>query len=73
LPTVAEGEAAVVGATDGDSDQRGGLLNRILEVETSRVGEAFWLGVRLVFGIFACLAAYILLRWVWRKVRRSLR
>jgi hypothetical protein len=73
LPTVAEGEVDAVGASDDEGDQQGGLLNRILEVETSRFGEAFWLGVRLVIGIFACLAAYILLRWTWRRVRRSLR
>lgn len=73
LPTVAAGELNVTETSDDESGSRGGLLNQILEIETSRFGQAFWLGVRLVFVIFACLAAYILIRWVWRRARRSLR
>jgi len=56
-------------ASDSDS---GGLLQRILNVETSRFGSAFWAGVRVALYVFALLALYLLLRTllrhVWRRV-----
>lgn len=56
----------------GDAEQ-GGLLNRFVDIETSRFGRAFWFGVTVVFYIFAGLALYVLLRGAWRKLRRMIR
>ena len=73
MPTVSAGDLGAMEPTDGDVNQPGGLLNQILEIETSRFGRAFWLGVGIVFILFAFLAAYVLLRWAWRTLRRMLR
>lgn len=73
LPTVAGGDLGAAGVASGDAEQPPGLLNRILAIETSRFGQAFWLGAGLVFTVFACFAAYILMRGAWRRIRRRLR
>jgi hypothetical protein len=73
LPTVAGAALGAADAASGDADQPAGLLNRIRAIETSRFSRAFWLGVGLVLVVFACFAAYILVRAVWRRIRRRLR
>jgi hypothetical protein len=72
LPTTGAGDLGVTEPPDGQTDEQGGLLNRIRSIETSRFGQAFWFGVSVVFFIFACLAIYILIRGIWRRIRRRL-
>jgi hypothetical protein len=73
LPTVAGAETGSADADTEDTEQPAGLLNQILAIETSRFSRAFWLGVGLVFAVFACFAAYIFVRGAWRRIRRRLR
>ncbi len=56
-----------------DEEEQGGLLSRFVDIETSRFGRAFWFGVTVVLYIFAALALYVVLRGVWRRVRRMIR
>lgn len=73
LPTVASADLGSAGASDDETDSRTGLLNQILAIETARFSRAFWFGVGIVFVVFAIFAAYILLRWASRRIRRRLR
>lgn len=73
LPTVPGADLGVGDSDSGDADQPAGLINRILAIETSRFSRAFWLGVGLVFVVFASFAAYIVMRGAWRRIRRRLR
>lgn len=70
LPTVAIADLGAADSAGGNEDQPAGLINRIMSIEASRFSQAFWFGAGLVFVTFACFAAYILLRGVWRRVRR---
>lgn len=66
-PAAGESDAAP-GADAGD----GGLLQRMVSVDTDRFGRAFWAGVRLTLYAFALAACYLLARGlfriVWRRV-----
>jgi hypothetical protein len=73
LPTVLGADLGAGDTAGGDADRPAGLINQIRAIETSGFGRAFWLGVGLVFFVFACFAAYIVIRGAWRKVRRRLR
>ncbi len=60
--------------TSGDAaaDNQGGLAAQLENANTSRIGQAFWLGVKISIGIFALFALYLILRgifrWLWRVV-----
>lgn len=62
----------VVGGTPfspaGSSEADGGLLDQLETAETDRVGNAFWLGIRLTAGLFLAAGVYLLLRWVARRL-----
>lgn len=49
-----------------------GVFDRIASIDTSQFGAAFWQGVRFVGLIFGLLAAYLLLRGVFRRLWRLL-
>jgi hypothetical protein len=68
-------DSGILGLTSPaeDEEEQGGLLGRIVEIETARFGRAFWFGVTVVIFIFAALALYVLLRGAWRRVRRLIR
>ena len=50
------------------SEAEGGLLDQLEAVETNRVGDAFWLGIRITAGLFIAAAVYLLLRWGGRRL-----
>lgn len=63
----------VVGATAtslpaGGSTDEGGLIGQLEAVETTQVGNAFLLGMRLTAGLFLAAGLYLLLRWVARRL-----
>ena len=70
-------ENATLGPADEDgrraSTEGGGLIGQLSSVDTGRFGRAFFLGVRLVAIAFAILAAYLLLRAIFRRLWRLLR
>ncbi|UCG23321.1 MAG: hypothetical protein JSW55_14365 [Chloroflexota bacterium] len=73
-PTPAGGLLGASDSTGGsDSDEQGGLLDRITSIETSGFGRAFWFGVTIVIYVFVGLALYVLLRAAWRRLRRIIR
>ena len=53
-------------------DSSGGVIGQIESVETSRFGDAFWMGVRLTFGVFLLAVMYIILRNVVRMIRKAI-
>lgn len=65
--------STVVGATptapqaDGDAGE-GGLIGQLEAVETTQVGEAFLLGMRITAGLFFASGLYLLLRWAGRRL-----
>jgi hypothetical protein len=61
-------------ATSEDSNQESpfGLLARITGIDTQQFGKAFWQGVAIVGYAFVALAAYLLLRGIFRRLWRSL-
>ena len=67
-PTVVGGTPGAL-QTDG-AEAEGGLLDRLEAVETNRVGNAFWLGIRLTAGLFVAAGLYLLLRWGGRRLWR---
>jgi hypothetical protein len=72
VPTTAASDLGLTSAAGNESEQPAGLINRVLAIETSRFSRAFWFGAVLVFVVFACFAAYILLRGLLRGIRRRL-
>ncbi len=62
----------VVGATPTalsiDGGGEGGLIGQLETVETTQVGNAFLLGIRLTAGLFLAAGLYLLLRWVGRRL-----
>lgn len=60
----------VVGATPAapQSGGEGGLIGQLEAVETTQVGSAFWLGIRLTAGLFLAAGVYLLLRWLARRL-----
>ncbi len=50
----------------------GGVIGQIESVEASRFGNAFLLGVQITISIFLLLALYILIRALFRRMRRVL-
>jgi hypothetical protein len=67
-PTVVGGAPAA--PPTGGSDSEGGLLGQLESLETSQVGNAFWLGMRITAVLFLAAAAYLLLRWIIRYLWR---
>ena len=65
-PTVV-GATPVAPQTDGSTGE-GGLIGQLEAVETSQVGDAFWLGIRLTGGLFLAAGLYLLLRWAGRRL-----
>ncbi len=63
------------GDTSGgaDSSGGGGLIGQLSSIDVGRFGRAFLLGARLVAVAFAILAAYLLLRAIFRRLWRRLR
>jgi hypothetical protein len=59
------------GDNGGQEEQRG-IFEQLGGIDTGRLGEAFWQGVRWVTYAFAVLAAYLLLRGVLRRLWRLL-
>lgn len=57
----------------GQEETEQGLLQRVATVDTGRFSQAFWMGVRLAFYLFALLALYLLLRGLLRRLWRQLR
>lgn len=57
----------------GTSDEGGGLLGQIAGIDVSLFGRAFWFGVTLVAYAFVGLALYLLLRALFRWIRRRIR
>lgn len=71
-PTVVGAPSAVGGTpaapqASGEA-AAGGLLGQLEAVETNRVSNAFWLGIRLAIGLFLIAGGYLLLRWVGRRL-----
>jgi hypothetical protein len=64
----------VVGATpalpQAEGDEGGGLIGQLEAVETTQVGDAFWLGMRITAGLFLTAGLYLLLRWAGRRLWR---
>lgn len=63
----------VVGATPtapqtGSDTGEGGLIGQLEAVETTQVGSAFWLGMRITAGLFLAAGLYLLLRWAGRRL-----
>lgn len=52
------------------SEPDSGLAAQLENANTGRIGQAFWLGVKISISIFALLALYLVLRtifrWLWR-------
>ncbi len=65
-PTVVGGTPAAPQAEDDTGE--GGLIGRLEAVETTPVGEAFLLGMRLTAGLFLAAGLYLLLRWGGRRL-----
>ena len=55
---------------DESEANSGGVIGQIESVETNRFSEAFWLGVRLTVAIFLLAALYIIIRQLFRTIRR---
>lgn len=53
-----------------ESDNSGGLLAQLENVEVGRFTTAFWLGVKWVAILFALAAGYFILRWLIRRLWR---
>lgn len=51
-----------------DNGGGGGLIGQLETAETERVGEAFWLGIRLTAVLFLAAGGYLLLRWGGRRL-----
>lgn len=60
------------GGNSGEEPERQGVFEQIGGVDTSQFERAFWQGVRLVALAFIVLAAYILLRAIFRRLWRLL-
>ncbi|MAT97296.1 MAG: hypothetical protein CL608_09155 [Anaerolineaceae bacterium] len=63
----------VIGATPtapqaGGDTGDGGLIGQLEAVETTQMGEAFLLGMRLTGGLFLAAGLYLLLRWAGRRL-----
>jgi len=56
----------------GDTEARQGVFEQISGIDTGQFESAFWQGVRFVVIIFGLLAAYVLLRGVFRRLWRLL-
>jgi hypothetical protein len=59
--------------SDGGQDtteERQGVFEQISGIDTGLFGSAFWQGVKFVAAIFGLLAAYLLLRGVFRRLWR---
>jgi hypothetical protein len=65
-PTVVGG-TPVAPQADGGAGE-GGLIGQLEAVETTQVGSAFWLGIRITAGLFLAAGLYLLLRWVGRRL-----
>lgn len=52
------------------TEERQGVFEQISGIDTSQFGSAFWQGVKFVAVIFGLLAAYLLLRGVFRRLWR---
>ncbi|WP_420642973.1 hypothetical protein [Candidatus Leptofilum sp.] len=65
-PTVV-GETAAAAQSSGDESE-GGLLGQLEAVETDRVGNAFWLGMRITAVLFLAGLLYLLVRWGGRRL-----
>ncbi len=65
-PTVVGATPTALSIDDGSGE--GGLIGQLEAVETSQVGNAFLLGIRLTAGLFLAAGLYLLLRWVGRRV-----
>lgn len=65
-PTVVGG-TSVAPATD-DGTEEGGLVGQLEAVETTQMGKAFLLGIRLTAGLFLAAGLYLLLRWAGRRL-----
>jgi hypothetical protein len=50
----------------------GGLLQRVVNVNTERFSNAFWIGVRFALVLFALLPLYLILRAIVRRAWREL-
>jgi hypothetical protein len=57
----------------GTSDEGGGLLGQIAGIDVSLFGRAFWFGVTIVAYAFVGLALYLILRALFRWIRRKVR
>jgi hypothetical protein len=55
-----------------DAGQREGIFEQIGNIDTSQFETAFWQGARFVAIVFGFLAAYLLLRSVFRRLWRLL-
>lgn len=60
------------GGSGGETTDRQGVFEQIGGVDTGRFGQAFWQGVRIVAFAFTILAAYLLLRGLFRRLWRLL-
>lgn len=65
-PTVVGGTPVVPQTDDGAGES--GLIGQLEAVETTRVGNAFRLGIRLTVGLFLAAGFYLLLRWAGRRL-----
>jgi hypothetical protein len=67
--SAAAGTPAAPAGNNEDGDE--GLLQRLLAIDTTRFGEAFWAGVRLAMFAFALIPLYLLvralIRFAWRQ------
>jgi hypothetical protein len=58
---------------DAEAGENAGVLEQLRQVDLGQFGQAFWVGVRFTFLLFAALGLYLILRgavrWLWRKVR----
>ncbi len=66
-PTV---EGATAAAPQAEDSGNGGIIGQLEAVETTQVGNAFWLGIRLTAGLFLIAGLYLLLRAVARRLWR---
>jgi hypothetical protein len=57
---------------DSNLESPYGLLTRLTGIDTEQFGRAFWQGVEIVGYAFVALAAYLLLRGIFRRLWRSL-
>ncbi len=58
--------------SDAETGDSGGVIGQIESVETSRFSTAFWLGVRLTLSLFLIAGLYIVMRKLFRMIRRMI-